>query len=60
MWESFKNYIISYLKDSQEQINHSLYTSIFSMILSCGDTMHTQTEELKSKQHNINAYIAYS
>ena len=27
------------------------------MILSWGITMHTQTDELKSKQHKINAYI---
>ena len=33
--------------------------SIFSMILSWGNTMHTPTDELKSKQHNINAYIAH-
>ena len=59
MWESFKNYTISYLKDTLEQIYYSLYTSIFSMILSWGNTMHTQTDELKSEQHNINAYIAY-
>ena len=27
------------------------------MILSWGNTMHTQTDEQKSKQHKINAYI---
>ena len=27
------------------------------MILSWGNTMHTQTDELKSKQQKINAYI---
>ena len=29
------------------------------MILSWGNTIRTQTGELKSKQHNINAYIEY-
>ena len=46
-----------YLKETSNKEIHSRYTSIFSMILSWGITMHTQTDELKSKQHKINAYI---
>ena len=57
MWECFKQVHCFLPQRNLKQRNHSLYTSIFSMILSWGITMHTQTDELKSKQHKINAYI---
>ena len=57
MWECFTQVHCFLPQRNLKQINHSRYTSVFSTILSWGNKIHTQTDELKSKQHKINAYI---
>ena len=57
MWECFTQVHCFLPQRNLKQINHSRYTSAFSTILSWGNKIHTQTDELKSKQHKINAYI---